>query len=63
MLSKNLFNRKKLKSFRLTLRKKSTSAKAALWDILKSRKLDGRKLSRQYSIDKYIVDFCCPSKS
>ena len=33
-----------------------------MWDILKSRNLDGRKFRRQYSIDNYIVDFCCPSE-
>ena len=26
----------------------------------KSRNLNGRKFRRQYSIDNYIVDFCCP---
>jgi len=30
--------------------------------MLKSRKLDGRKFRRQYSIGYYIVDFCCPSE-
>jgi very-short-patch-repair endonuclease len=58
----NLFNRKGLKSFRSSLRNRSTSAEAALWNILKSRNLDGRKFRRQYSIDNYIVDFCCPSE-
>ena len=41
MKNKNLFNRKGLKSFRSSLRKRSTSAEAALWDILKSKNLDG----------------------
>jgi very-short-patch-repair endonuclease len=62
MKSSNLFNRKGLKSLRSSLRNKSTSAEAALWNILKSRNLDGRKFRRQYSIDNYIVDFCCPSE-
>jgi very-short-patch-repair endonuclease len=62
MKSSNLFNRKGLKSFRSTLRNRSTSAEAALWNILKSRNLEGRKFRRQYSIDNYIVDFCCPSE-
>jgi len=30
--------------------------------MLKSRKLEGRKFRRQYSIGNYIVDFCCPSE-
>ncbi len=62
MKSSNLFNKKGLKSFRSSLRNRSTSAEAALWGILKSRNLDGRKFRRQYSIDNYIVDFCCPSE-
>ena len=62
MKNKILFNRKGLKSFRSSLRNRSTSAEAALWNILKSRNLDGRKFRRQYSIDNYIVDFCCPSE-
>ncbi len=61
MKSKIIFNRKSLKSFRSSLRDKSTSAEAALWEMLKSRKLEGRKFRRQYSIGNYIVDFCCPS--
>ena len=56
----NLFNRKDLKSYRSILRNKATSAEAALWHILKSKQLEGRKFRRQYSIDNYIVDFCCP---
>ena len=62
MKNKNLFNRKGLKSFRSSLRNRSTSAEAALWEILKSKNLDGRKFRRQYSIGSYIVDFCCPSE-
>ena len=62
MKNKNLFSRKRLKSFRSFLRNKATSAEAALWDILKSRQLEGRKFRRQYSIGNYIVDFCCPSE-
>jgi very-short-patch-repair endonuclease len=62
MKNKNLFNRKGLNSLRSSLRNRSTSAEAALWNILKSRNLEGRKFRRQYSIDNYIVDFCCPSE-
>ena len=62
MINKNLFNKKGLKSFRSSLRNRSTSAEAALWNILKSKNLDGKKFRRQYSIDNYIVDFCCPSE-
>jgi very-short-patch-repair endonuclease len=58
----NLFNKKDLKSLRSSLRKRSTSSEAVLWNILKSRNLDGRKFRRQYSIGNNIVDFCCPSE-
>jgi len=61
MKNNNLFNRKRLKSFRSSLRNKSTSAEAELWNILKSIKLDERKFRRQHSIGKYIVDFLCAS--
>ena len=63
MKNTNLFNRKGHKSFRSSLTNRSTSSETALWNILKSRKLDGRKFRRQYSIDNYIVDFCCPSEN
>jgi very-short-patch-repair endonuclease len=58
MENQNLFNRKSLKFFRSSLRNKSTSAEAALWDILKSKKLNARKFRRQHS----IVDFFCASE-
>jgi hypothetical protein len=41
MKNKNLFNRKGLKSYRSSLRNRSTSAEAVLWDILKSKNPDG----------------------
>jgi very-short-patch-repair endonuclease len=62
MINRNIFNRKESKSLRSSLRKNSTSAEVALWEILKSKRLDGRKFRRQYSIGNYIADFCCPSE-
>jgi len=62
MKDKNLFNIKGLKSFRSSLRNRSTSAEATLWNFLKSKSIEGRKFRRQYSIGNYIVDFCCPSE-
>src|SRR5665647_1140193 len=47
MKNKNLFNRKSLKFFRSSLRNKSTTAEAELWNILKSKKLNARKFRRQ----------------
>ncbi len=62
MKNKILFNRKGLKPYRSSLRNKSTSAEAELWNIIKSKNLDGRKFRRQHSIGNFIVDFCCPSE-
>src|SRR5665647_608398 len=62
MKNQNLFNRKSLKFFRSSLRNKSTSAEAVLWNILKSKKLNARKFRRQHSIGNYIVDFFCASE-
>jgi very-short-patch-repair endonuclease len=62
MINRILFNRKELKPLRSALRKNSTSAEAVLWEMLKSKRLDGRKFRRQYSIGNYIADFCCPSE-
>jgi hypothetical protein len=62
MKSNNLFNRKDLKTYRSSLRNRTTSAEAVLWNILKSKNLIGRKFRRQYSISSYIVDFCCNSE-
>jgi very-short-patch-repair endonuclease len=62
MKDQNLFSRKSLKFFRSSLRNKSTSAEALLWNILKSKKLNARKFRRQHSIGNYIVDFYCDSE-
>ncbi len=39
-----------------------TKAEILLWFKLRNRQL-GFKFRRQYSIGKYIVDFCCPELS
>ena len=61
-MKNHLFNRKSLKFFRSSLRNRSTSAEAELWNILKSKKLNARKFRRQHSIGNYIVDFFCASE-
>jgi very-short-patch-repair endonuclease len=60
--SHRIFNRPELKQYRKTLREKSTSAEVALWNLLKNKQLEGRKFRRQYSLGKYIADFCCPAE-
>jgi very-short-patch-repair endonuclease len=54
-------NKIELKLFRKNLRNRSTSAEAILWNLLKNKKLDGKKFRRQHSFENYIVDFYCSS--
>ncbi len=51
-----------LKERRRELRTKLTPAEATLWIQLKNKKLDGRKFTKQHSIENYIVDFYCSSE-
>jgi very-short-patch-repair endonuclease len=55
-------NTTQLRDYRKKLRRNSTSAEAELWNLLKGKKLEGRKFRRQYSISKYIIDFFCVSE-
>ena len=56
-------NRKEFLEKRKQLRKNLTPAEAFLWKHLKAKQLVGRKFQKQHSIDKYIVDFYCPSEN
>ena len=40
-------------------RKRATPAEAALWEQLRSKKLEGFKFVRQFHVERYVVDFCC----
>ena len=62
MTHSQIHNRKELESRRKSLRKNSTAAEAMLWSLLKNKQLDGRKFRRQHSVDRYILDFYCPSE-
>jgi very-short-patch-repair endonuclease len=42
------------------LREGSTPAEEALWERLRGRQILGLKFRRQYPINRYIADFCCP---
>ena len=42
-----------------SLRKHSTDAQNALWNLLRNRQLTGHKFRRQAPTGKYIVDFLC----
>ena len=57
-----LYNITYLKETRKALRNNMTEAELVLWEVLKEKKLRGRKFRRQYSIGYYIADFYCPSE-
>ena len=42
------------------LRRDQTDVERKLWLRLRDRRLSGWKLKRQFPIDRYIADFCCP---
>lgn len=54
-----LFNKKSGKEKRRKLRNEMTKAEVLLWLELKNKKL-GIRFLRQYSVDKYVVDFYSP---
>ncbi len=54
------FNKSEIKHLRRKLRKKMTAAEVALWLMIKNKQIEGIRFLRQYSVDKYILDFYCP---
>ena len=57
-----LYNKKELTHLRRKLRKQPVSAEKLLWQKLRRKQL-GVKFRRQYSINRYIIDFyCCEQK-
>lgn len=58
-----LFNKTKFKNFRKHLRNNLTPAEATLWRYLKNKQIDGRRFRRQFGVDKYVLDFYCPSEN
>lgn len=61
-MKNQLNNRRYLKETRKHLQRNMTEAELVLWEVLKDKKLCGRKFHRQHSIGYYIVDFYCPSE-
>ena len=51
-----------LKEYALQHRAKATKAEEKLWELLKSKQLEGYKFRRQHIIDKYITDIVCLDK-
>ncbi len=56
-----IYNQTKIKHQRKFLRKSATIHEIILWSRIKNNQL-GYKFRRQYSIGKYIADFCCLEK-
>jgi len=54
------FNRTTEKAKRRQLRKDQTYAEKIIWMYLRNRKMLGYKFRRQYSVDRYVIDFYCP---
>lgn len=55
-----LFNRQDTKELRRNLRKIATPEEIKVWQIVRNRKILNLKFFRQYSVNKYILDFYCP---
>jgi very-short-patch-repair endonuclease len=55
-----VFNKTDEKTKRKMLRKNMPRAEVILWSKLKDKGLKGYKFRRQYSVDKFVIDFYCP---
>jgi very-short-patch-repair endonuclease len=54
------YNKTSEKEKRRKLRQNSTRSEDLVWRFLRNRQMFGYKFRRQYSIDKYVLDFFCP---
>lgn len=61
-MKKQIHTLKHLKTFRKELREQMTPAEAFLWSQLKARQFEGKRFTRQHSIENFIVDFYCASE-
>jgi very-short-patch-repair endonuclease len=55
-----IYNKAELKDTRRKLRKEQTYAEKTAWMVLRDRNSFGCKFRRQYSVDRYIIDFYSP---
>ncbi len=55
-----IYNKIELKNTRRKLRKEHTYAEKIAWMVLRNRGLFGYKFRRQFSVDKYVIDFYSP---
>jgi adenine-specific DNA methylase/very-short-patch-repair endonuclease len=54
---------KKMQEVARQLRRESTRSEAILWEVLRNRKLEGRKFRRQHPIGTFVVDFFCKEEA
>lgn len=45
------------------LRKNQTEAEKILWKALRQKQLRGLRFYRQVAVDRYVVDFYCPTRA
>ena len=55
-----LYNKKTEKEKRRFLRKNSAYTEKLIWMYIRKKQILGQRFLRQFSIDKYVVDFYCP---
>jgi len=55
-----LYNKSSTLQFRRQLRRNQPATERLFWSKIRNRQLLGFKFRRQYSIGKFIVDYCCP---
>jgi hydrogenase maturation protease HycI len=55
-----LYNKRTDKEKRKLLRNNATSAEKLLWELIRSRQIEGRKFRRQFSVRGFVLDFYCP---
>lgn len=55
-----LYNKNLEKDKRRQLRKNITKAEKLIWEKLRDRQLENCKFRRQYSVEKFVIDFYSP---
>ena len=55
-----LYNKTSEKEKRRSLRNNMPPAEKIVWEKLRNRQIEGCKFRRQYSIDRFVIDFYAP---
>ena len=55
-----LYNKNSEKEKRRKLRQDIVKAEKIIWDKIRNRQIEDCKFRRQYSVDKYVIDFYSP---